>query len=54
VYLADTLLAAKDVEKARVELDYVMSLPDDPLWIASIKQSKELAEEILKDKKFRK
>jgi tetratricopeptide (TPR) repeat protein len=54
VYLADTLLATKEVEKARAELEYVMGLPDDPLWVASIKQSKELAEEILQDKKFRK
>ena len=54
VYLADTLLAKKEVEQARAELDYVMNLPDDPLWVTAIQQSKELAEEILKDKKFRK
>jgi tetratricopeptide (TPR) repeat protein len=54
VYLADTYLAKKEVEKARAELDYVMNLPDDPRWVAAIKQSKELAEEILKDKQFRK
>jgi len=54
VYLADTYLAQKEVEKARAELDYVMSLPDNPLWTVAIQQSKELAEELLKDKKFRK
>ncbi|MFC2141593.1 TRAP transporter TatT component family protein [Acidobacteriota bacterium] len=54
VYLADTYLAQKEVEKARAELDYVMNLPDDPLWVTAVQQSKELAEELLKDKKFRK
>ncbi len=53
-YLGDTFLAKKEIEKARAELDYVMNLPDDPLWVTSIKQSKDLAEEILQDKKFRK
>jgi hypothetical protein len=52
-YLADTYLAKKEVEKARAELEYVMGLPDDPRWTLSIKQSKELAEELLKDKKLR-
>ena len=53
-YLGDTFLAKKEIEKARAELDYVMNLPDDPLWVTSIKQSKDLAEEILENKKFRK
>lgn len=54
VYLADTYLAQKEVEKARAELDYVLNIPDDPLWVTAVQQSKELAEELLKDKKFRK
>jgi len=54
VYLADTYLAQKEVEKARAELDYVLNLSDDPLWISAVQQSKELAQELLKDKKFRK
>jgi len=53
-YLGDTLLAMKEVEKARAELEYVINLPDDPLWVSAIKQSKELAQEILENKKFRK
>jgi len=54
VYLADTYLAHKEVEKARAELDHVLNLPDDPLWVSAVQQSKELAQELLKDKKFRK
>ena len=53
-YLGDTLLAKKEIEQARAELEYVMNLPDDPLWVASIAESKELAEELLKHKRFRK
>ena len=53
VYLADTYLALKEVEKARAELDYVLSLEDDPRWVAGMKDTKEEARELLKDKKFR-
>ena len=54
VYLADTYLAKKEVEKARAELEYVLNLPDDPLWVSAIKHSKELAQELMQNKKFRK
>lgn len=54
VYLADTYLAKKEVEKARAELEYVLNLPDDPLWVSAIKQSKDLAQELMQNKKLRK
>jgi tetratricopeptide (TPR) repeat protein len=53
VYLADTYLALKEVEKARAELDYVLGLEDDPRWVAGMKDTKEEARELLKNKKFR-
>lgn len=53
VYLADTLLKLKEVDKAKKELDYVMNMEDDPRWIVDIARSKKDAEELLKDKKFR-
>jgi len=53
VYLADTYLALKEVEKARAELDYVLSLEDDPCWVAGVEETKEDAKEILKKKQFR-
>ena len=53
VYLADTYLDRKEVDKAKAELDYVMNLPDDPLWVSAVQQSKDLAKELLQDKQFR-
>jgi len=54
VYLADTYIALKEVEKARAELDYVLSLEDDPRWVAGIEETKEDAREMLKKKQFSK
>jgi len=54
VYLADTYLALKEVEKARAELEYVLSLEDDPRWVIGIEETKEEARELLKNKKFKK
>jgi tetratricopeptide (TPR) repeat protein len=54
VYLADTYLAKKEVEKARSELEYVLNLPDDPLWVSAIQQSKDLAQELMQNKKLKK
>jgi len=53
VYLADTLLSQDEAEKAREELEYVLNMEDDSLWILDIDRSKKEAEELLKDKKFR-
>jgi len=54
VYLGETLLAMKEIEKSRAELEYVLNIEDDARWITDIKQSKETARELLKNKKFRK
>lgn len=54
VYLAETLLKHKQINEAREELEYVLNMEDDPRWVIGIRESKEMAKELLKDKKFRK
>jgi tetratricopeptide (TPR) repeat protein len=54
IYLAETLLKHKRVDEAREELEYVLNMEDDPRWFKGIEESKEMARELLKDKKFRK
>ena len=54
VYLAETLLKHKQIDEAREELEYVLNMEDDPRWVIGIRESKEMAKELLKDKKFRK
>jgi len=54
VYLGETRLAMKEIEKSRAELEYVLNIEDDDRWITDIKESKETARELLKNKKFRK
>lgn len=53
LYLADTYLALKEVEKARSELEYVLAMEPDPLWITGVDEYKEEAKERLKKKQFR-
>lgn len=54
LYLAETLLKFKEVEKARAEVDYILNMEDDDLWISGIAECKADAKELLKDKQFRK
>jgi tetratricopeptide (TPR) repeat protein len=54
VYLAATYLALKEIDKAREELEYVLSRESNPCWIADIDKSKVMAEEMLQNKKFKK
>jgi len=54
VYLGETLMGLKDIEGARAELEYVMNMDDDPRWKLSITDSKVMAADLLKNKKFRK
>lgn len=54
VYLAETLLKFDEVEKARAELEYVLNMEDDDSWLSGIAECKELAQELLKEKDFRK
>lgn len=54
IYLAETYMDQKEIEKARAELEYVLAMPDDPLWVNAVEECKELARELLQDKKFKK
>jgi tetratricopeptide (TPR) repeat protein len=54
VYLAETYLAKDRVDDARAELDYVLNMSDDPRWVSGVAEAKTDAQELLKDKKFRK
>ncbi len=54
IYLADTYLALKEIDKAREELEYVLSLEPNPYWTADVDKNKVLAEEMLQNKKFKK
>jgi tetratricopeptide (TPR) repeat protein len=53
-YLADTLLTHKEVEKAREELEYVLSMESDSRWISGVDKCKEDAEKTLQKKAFQK
>lgn len=53
-YLADTYLAHKEVDKAREELEYVLSTEPDPRWVSGVKECKEEAKKMLQKKAFRK
>jgi tetratricopeptide (TPR) repeat protein len=54
IYLADTYLALKEIDKAREELEYVLSRESNPFWIEGVDENKVLAEEMLQNKKFKK
>ena len=53
LYLAETLMGLKEIDKAREELDFVLNMEDDPLWVSGVNECKEEAKELLKDKKFK-
>jgi tetratricopeptide (TPR) repeat protein len=53
VYFAETLMDMKQIDKARAELDYIINMEDDPTWTSMVEESKMMARELLKDKKFR-
>jgi len=54
VYLAETYLALKEVDKAKAELEYVLNIESDDRWVSGVEDCKEDARTLLKDKKFRK
>jgi tetratricopeptide (TPR) repeat protein len=54
VYLADTYLALKEIDKAREELEYVLSRESNPCWVAGVDKNKVKAEKMLQNKKFKK
>jgi len=51
-YLADTLRSLKEIDKAREELEYVLSLESDPRWISGVDECKEEAKKMLQTKAF--
>lgn len=54
IYLADTYLALKEVDKAREELNFVIDMESDSRWISGIEEFKEEAKKMLQNKKFKK
>jgi len=54
LFLGDTLLALGEIEKAKEELEFVLSLEDDPLWKSDVASAKKQAHELLQNKKFKK
>ena len=54
VYLADTYLALKEIDKAKEELEYVLSSESDSCWVSGVNKCKVMAEEMLQHKKFKK
>ena len=54
LYLGETYLALKEIEKAREALDKVMNLEDDGLWVNAIKQCQTDAKVVLEHRKFNK
>jgi tetratricopeptide (TPR) repeat protein len=54
IYLADTYLDLKQVDKAREELEFVLNMPSDPRWVSAVDDNKAIAQEMLKRKEFKK
>ncbi len=54
LYLGETYLALKEIDKAREALDKVMSLEDDGLWVNAIKQCQADAKVVLEHRRFNK
>ncbi len=54
LYLAETYLELDEVEKAKQELDYILSMEPDPRWTVAVEENKEAARELLEHKKFKK
>jgi len=52
LFLGETLLAMNEIERAREELEFVLSMEDDPCWKSDVGNAKKSAEELIKDKKF--
>jgi tetratricopeptide (TPR) repeat protein len=51
-YLADTLLCFKEVDKAREELEFVLSMEPDSRWISGVEYCKKQAKKMLQEKEF--
>jgi len=53
VYLAETYLALKEVEKARAELEYVLNREPEARWVISLEESQQDARKLLEEKEFK-
>lgn len=53
VYLADTYLSLKEIDKAREELEYVLNMESDPRWVSGIEGQKEEARKMLQRKELK-
>lgn len=53
IYMAETLMAKKEIDEARLHLEYVLGMEDDPRWTNEVNDSKQMARDLLKDKKFK-
>jgi tetratricopeptide (TPR) repeat protein len=53
VYLAETLLALKQNERAKEELNFVTNMESDNRWFYAVDENKEVARELLNSKKFK-
>ena len=54
LYLGETYLALKEIDKAREALDKVVKMEDDGLWVNAIKQCQTDAKVVLEHRKFTK
>lgn len=54
LYLGETYLALKEIDKAREALDKVVNMEDDGLWVNAIKQCQTDAKVVLEHRKFNK
>ena len=54
LYLGETYLALKEIDKARKALDTVANMEDDGLWINAVKQCQTDAKVVLEHRKFKK
>ncbi|MFH1945164.1 MAG: TRAP transporter TatT component family protein [Acidobacteriota bacterium] len=51
LYYAETLLSMKEKDKARVQLERILALPDDPCWANTVNETKVTAGELM-EKEF--
>jgi len=53
IYMAETLMAKKEIDNARLHLEYVLDMEDDPRWVPMVEECKRMARDMLRDKKFK-
>lgn len=53
IYMADTHLALKEIDKAREELEFILNMEPDSRWASGVDEAKKVAGEMLQRKPFR-